>query len=329
MSEDTILDENEAAATRTPVPSHADAVEASQPAGDRRLMADVRAKLARNGVVFTSPGPSDHVLLLRGMPVVPWVTLRPAAEVWSVWLQRLRELWIEWSGTLAAPDGARSDMETHVPADAPREISAWDSWQASHIAVLEAGDTVAATQELAACLADGRLSTGNIHVIGHSVGGAAVLAYLAGCREGRFALPGTRLRTAITLDAAVAGLAGLWSGTWRYLGARSEASLSGLGAWAAHSSVALLTACNERDLWSHRALADVPYLGLRLGPAASPRAQLNGSIHGWLRRTPQLVEALWGMDIRHTHAKEASEEHHALSLDGVSDSSDPARHAGE
>ena len=56
----------------------------------------------------------------------------------------------------------------------------------------------------------------------------------------------------------------------------------------------MLTATNERDAWSHRPLADLPYLGVRVGPAFAWRDQFNGRVHGWLRRTPEFVQAIWG-----------------------------------
>jgi hypothetical protein len=77
------------------------------------------------------------------------------------------------------------------------------------------------------------------------------------------------------------------------LGASAAHAFKGLGTWATDRGIGLLTACNERDVWSHRAIADLPYVGIRLGPRFGTLAQFNGRIHGLLRRTPQLVEAIW------------------------------------
>jgi hypothetical protein len=119
------------------------------------------------------------------------------------------------------------------------------------------------------------------------------LTYRAGWRAGILPPPRMRLHAALTLDAAVTGLAGVWSGAHRSLARDAGCQLNGLGAWSAEHGIALLTAANERDIWSHRALADLPYLGLRPHPCRGLRAQMNGTIHGWLRRAPQLVEAVW------------------------------------
>jgi len=125
-----------------------------------------------------------------------------------------------------------------------------------------------------------------------------VLAYVAGLRAGANAMPAVRLRAALTLDAAVAGLAGAWSGAKVHLarvtGERVMGEgLRGLNAWALERGIRLLTATNERDAWSHRTLADLPYLGVRLGPRFTLRGQVNGTVHGWLRRSPEFVRAIW------------------------------------
>jgi pimeloyl-ACP methyl ester carboxylesterase len=162
------------------------------------------------------------------------------------------------------------------------------------VLVLDARYTLVGASRLASLLRRPRRDHGEIHLVGHSVGGAAVLAYLAGWRAGLLPPPAARVRTVVTLDAAVSGLAGVWSGARRYFASASEAQLNGLNAWAAQRDIALLTAANQRDVWSHRPLSDLPYLGVRLGPASGLRVQLNGTVHGWLRRAPQFVDALWG-----------------------------------
>jgi hypothetical protein len=246
------------------------------------LLAAVRALLARGAISIPPPGPDDHVLLLRGVPVAPWIPLRPPAAAWAAWLRRLEELCVEWAG---------------LASDAP-VAGGWDAWRREHVHSVDTRQTGAGARRLVAMLADPRLERGDVHLVGHSVGGAVVLAYLAAWRAGLLPPPRPRLRAAITLDAAVSGVAGVWSGIRGFLDDRTEPALRGLGDWAAERGIAVLTATNERDVWSHRALADLPYLGLRLGPPLALGAQLDGTIHGWLRRTPQLVEALWGSAAR-------------------------------
>jgi pimeloyl-ACP methyl ester carboxylesterase len=136
--------------------------------------------------------------------------------------------------------------------------------------------------------------TAEAHVIGHSVGGAVVLTYLAALRAQVHSPPPVRLRVALSLDAAVAGLAGLWSGAKSYLLDLADDGLHGLHDWAEDQGIAMLTASNEGDVWSHRRLGDLPYLGARFGSRLALRDQCNGSIHDWLRRTPEFVQAVWG-----------------------------------
>jgi pimeloyl-ACP methyl ester carboxylesterase len=137
------------------------------------------------------------------------------------------------------------------------------------------------------------LAHGEAHLIGHSVGGAAVLRYLTGVRAGSLPAPRVRVRAAVTLDAALSGIAGVWSGARTLTGRGASEGLAGLGAWAKLQEINLITICNERDIWSHRAVDDLPYVGLRLGPPFDLGAQLNGAVHGWVRRMPQIVDALW------------------------------------
>lgn len=235
----------------------------------------LRDALARHQVNMPIPRPNEHVLLIRGVPVVPWIPLRPADVVWSAWLERLRALWECWAQTSGAALGD------------------WETWRAEHIHLLHAQLTPDGVRALALLLAEKGLAGEGVHLVGHSVGGASALAYLAGLRAELVEQPLARLRSVITLDAAVAGIAGVWTGTRQILGASAAQAFHGLGAWAADRGIGLLTACNERDLWSHRAIADLPYVGIRLGPRYGTLAQINGRIHGLLRRTPQLVEAIW------------------------------------
>lgn len=242
------------------------------------LRAAIQALLAYRGIPIAPPGPRDLVVLLRGMPVAPWVPLRAASDVWATWLRQLERLWVAWDVADAPPPGA----------------TRWDAWRSEHIVSLEARRAGIGARLLAQLLEAQSSAREAVHLVGHSVGGAAILAYLADIRAGAVPFPPVRLRTAITLDAAVTGVAGVWSGARRSLFETASKRLGGLGAWANQCGVALLTATNERDMWSHRALGDLLYLGLRHGPPRGLLQQIDGTIHGWLRRTPHLAEALWG-----------------------------------
>jgi hypothetical protein len=217
------------------------------------------------------------------MPVAPWMHLRPADDVWAAWLHGLRVLWLSWlNGDAAATE-----------AGANRANQGWDEWQARHVHTLEFRRAEPGSERLAELLAAPHLAHGEAHLVGHSVGGAAVLRYLTGVRAGRLPAPRARVRAAITLDAAVSGIAGVWSGARTFTQRGASEGFVGLGAWAREHDINLITICNERDIWSHRAMDDLPYVGLRLGPPLDLGAQLNGAIHDWLRRMPQVAEALW------------------------------------
>jgi hypothetical protein len=238
-----------------------------------------------------SPTRHDHVIFLRGLPVAPWMTLRPWAEVWAVWLARLEALFQEWQAPL--------------PDDTSRQIAeadlGWGVWRDLHVHSVEARRVEDGLADLLSLLQgiERSKSSSGAHLIGHSVGGAVIVSYLAGLRARMHTPPELPVRAALTLDAAVSGLAGVWSGAKSYLhrvtGNRVMGEgLFGLNDWAADQGIRLLTASNHRDLWSHQRLADVPYLGVRLGSRFALRDQLNGTIHDWLRRTPEFVHAIWG-----------------------------------
>jgi hypothetical protein len=220
-------------------------------------------------------------VLVRGMPVAPWMRLRAVQDVWAAWLQGLRALWL---ASVAGAVGATAGESGVAVAD-------WDGWQAQHVHALNFRRAAPGAVRLAEVLADPRMAGTEAHLIGHSVGGAAVLRYLMGVRADCLPAPATRVRTAITLDAAISGIAGLWSGVDSHTGPSER--LDSLGDWARQRGISVLTISNERDVWSHRAVADLPYVGMRLGPPLDLGAQLNGAIHDWLRRMPQVVEALW------------------------------------
>lgn len=246
------------------------------------IRAVIATQLVRGGVRIAPPGPHDLIVLLRGMPVAPWIPLRAAADVWATWLGQLERLWEEWNTATNLPQ----------PAGEP-ERGRWDAWREEHVVPLQMRCVSAGIRQLISLLEHQATGREAVHLVGHSVGGATVLTYLAALRAGRLPLPPLRLRTAITLDAAVTGISGIWSGARRSLRETASHRLNGLGAWAAQRGVALVTASNEWDIWSHRALGDLPYVALQPDHQYSLVRQLDGTIHGWLRRTPHLVEELW------------------------------------
>ena len=269
--------ESEASASR---PAHHHSID---------LESAIPALLVRAGAIATPPTALDHVIFLRGVPVAPWIRARPDMEVWGLWVQQLHDLSRAWGGLPRASNG--------IPATSVPAPNGWDEWLAQHVHIVHVRNVLDGAARLASLL-DGRLdgrgaAPGQAHLIGHSVGGATILAYLAALRARVFPEPVLPLRAALTLDAAVTGLAGVWSGARSYLKRMTVDGLTGLNEWATQRGVTILTATNERDVWSHRAMADLPYLGLRLGPPFALHSQLDGTIHGWLRSTPQFVRTIW------------------------------------
>lgn len=268
--------------SRQPIPNMVWVPPVPDRAAVTRIRTKIVAQLARSGVQITTPGPRDLVVLLRGMPVAPWIPLRATADVWATWLGQLERLWAEWNEAALI----------RLPEDEPVHTR-WDTWRDGHVVSLQTRRVMEGMRQLMSLLERQAATHDGVHLVGHSVGGATVLTYLAALRAGRLPIPPLRLRTAITLDAAVTGMAGIWSGARRALLETTSKRLNGLGAWAAQQGVALVTASNEWDVWSHRALGDLPYVMLKPERSLSLLRQLDGTIHGWLRRTPQLVEALW------------------------------------
>src|SRR5260221_3497016 len=78
----------------------------SRSGGGGELLAAVRALLALGGVSIGPPGPRDYVVLLRGMPVAPWMRLRPAADVWGTWVHQPGEIWPGLRGIPASTPAA-------------------------------------------------------------------------------------------------------------------------------------------------------------------------------------------------------------------------------
>jgi pimeloyl-ACP methyl ester carboxylesterase len=231
-----------------------------------------------------SPTPDDHVVFLRGVPIAPWIHLRPADEVWRLWLGRLRELSQTWRN------------ETSQTSNPPRD---WQFWRATNVHMLQQDKVAVGVAELSSLLAEHASESGRAHLIGHSAGGAIALAYLSALRAGRIVGPQLPVCSVITLDAAVAGAAGaagIWSGATRYLHETGSTNWDELHTWAMQRGIAALTVANSRDMWSHHALGDLPYLGLRLGPSVALLSQVDGAIHDMLRRMPQLVQAIWEGD---------------------------------
>ncbi len=237
---------------------------------------------------FSRPTLADHVIFVCGVPVAPWVQPRPACEVWAIWLQRLREVLAEQTD--------EHEGDTRQPPD-----DEWRRWLEAHVHFFHVRRVREGVARLAALLGAHADEPGEAHVIGHSAGGATVLGYLAGLRNGALALPGMPIRSAITLDASVSGLAARWSDVRSYLRDVAGSGWQELSAWSQERGISVLTASNELDIWSHRALADLPYLGVRIGPTLTFRRQLNGVMHDVLRRTPQVVHAVWGQPPSGTH----------------------------
>jgi hypothetical protein len=264
---------------------------AAQGGGDLRQV--VATLLGRAGTTSAAPGPTDHVILLRGLPVVPWINLKPPEVVWGAWLQRLAALYAEWRALPAAAE-SQPLAATLQPATAslPALLPSWEAWCREHLMLLDIDGARQGMRQLVSVLADPALGSGKVHLVGHSSGGLALLLYLARWRAGAIQPPLAQVRTAFTLHAAALSLDGVRLRA-RRLSATSLSRLSGLGRWTAQQGIALLTVCNEREWWSHRALADIPYLGLQLGSAVGLRGQLDGTMHDLIRRLPQLAEAVW------------------------------------
>ncbi len=173
------------------------------------------------------PRRQDHVVFLRGVPVAPWIAPRPWSAVWSAWLARLEILFHEWEAR--APQGAAPVVEGNPPAALPVVAgdeyaltplqTGWQAWRETHVHSMEARRVERGMDTLRQMLADlsslaskttaGGSATSDadvpsgVHLVGHSVGGAVILSYLAHLRENPQAHPPAPLRSALTLDAAV------------------------------------------------------------------------------------------------------------------------------
>jgi hypothetical protein len=231
------------------------------------------------------PAAADFVFFMAGVPVAPWMRARPLNVTWKSWLARLCQIVeVQLPANAVSRDG-------HPPIEA---MDAWEQWSALHAHAYRFRRVSTGLAWLLARLAACRGSeSAGAHVIGHSAGGTAALAYLAGLRAGIFPMPGLALRSVITLDAAVHGLAGRWTNLHGFLRRAARTDLRGLGTWAREHGIALLTIANEHDLWSHPALDDIPYLRVPIGMPGALRAHLDGSIHAELRNSAQIIEALW------------------------------------
>lgn len=279
---------------------HADVPRAASRA--RRVAPPMPASAWLAEVRLPSPQRQDHVVFLRGLPVAPWMTTRPWQSVWSTWLARLEVLFREWQLAPAAPA---------APAGVGDHEANWEAWREAHVHSMEARRVERGLDALRQMLSDliaqvrapsedESSAPSGVHLVGHSVGGAVILSYLAELRAHPQEMPAVPVCSALTLDAAVSGLAGAWSGAKSYLhrltGNRIMGqSLLGLNQWASEQGIRVLTVSNSGDMWSHNRLADLPYLGVRLGSRLALADQLNGTIHDWLRRTPEFVEAIWSL----------------------------------
>jgi pimeloyl-ACP methyl ester carboxylesterase len=250
---------------------------------DESISRTVRDLVLHAGYSPIMPTALDHFVFLCGVPIGPWIRPRPPSQVWSLWFGALRESVLPLAG---------ADMRT-----ARRSPATWETWADRHIHTLRFRTVWQGIAHLLECLetlpvADG----GGVHLIGHSAGGAASLAYLLALQANLLNMPRLPIRTVITLDAAVSGLAGTWTGMQHFRRYVVGADFRDLGPWAREHSISVLTIANRRDVWSHKALGTIPYLGLSLGPALAFRSHFDGTIHEELRSAPQLIQAVWAIE---------------------------------
>jgi hypothetical protein len=244
---------------------------------------EVLPLLDRIGLQLTAPvvpTPADYVFFMAGMPIAPWIEPRPLAETWQAWLRHLRGI-----------------IEDQLPRDGQAGAAvpgAWERWSTRHVHAYRFRRVTSGLVWLQARLAECQdREYAEVHLVGHSAGGAAALALLASLRARLLPAPDIRVRSVLTLDAAVSGLAGRWTNMRTFLRHTAHTNLQSLGDWAREQGIALLTIANEHDLWSHPPLADIPYLGLPLSRPSTLRAHLDGSVHAELRDSPQIIQALW------------------------------------
>ncbi len=258
------------------------------------------------------PEADDILILSYGIPVVPWLK-RVGIRQWNLWLDHLGE-------TLRARYPQRADI-------APG--AAWEEWIRRHVRYVEVHFARLAGQRIARLLANLPQGEGHIYLFGHSAGGAAILQYLADLRDGLVPSPARPIRAALTLDAAVSGPARVWTG-WpvaperpgrldrfipkvrRYVQLNGERMrwhrhvswardymqlpFRGLGAWAREQGIAVLTASNLADAFSHAILDDLPYLEMHIGRRFDLKGIITGRTHLNIQRDPRVPHFLWWHD---------------------------------
>ncbi len=258
------------------------------------------------------PDIDDIVVFCYGIPVVPWLK-RVGAPQWRQWIERVGEV-------LRAQYPDRGDVALG---------QAWNEWVRLHIRYVETHFARVAGQRLAQLVCALPPGPGGIYIVGHSAGASAVLQYLADLRERMVPEPARRIRVALSLDAAVTGIARAWTG-WptapegpssfdrlfprlhRYLkvnGQRLEwrrylrwardfdqHPYRGLGAWARDRGMTILTVSNSADTFTHGPLDDLPFLGLKIGRRFDLRGLVTGKTHLCVQRDPRVAPFLWWHD---------------------------------
>lgn len=255
------------------------------------------------------PEIDDILVFCYGIPVVPWLK-RIGVHQWNNWLDHL-------GATLRARYPDREDILPGAP---------WQQWIREHVQFVETHFARSAGQRIAQVVHALPSEPGGVYLFGHSAGGAAVLEYLADLRDGLAPLPGRRIRAALTMNAAVSGLARAWS-AWpvaperpsrydqviprmreylvlnrsqlrrhrRITWAREyiHNPFHALGAWAKEQNMALVTVCNVADAFSHDALADIPYLRLQIGTRFDLQGIVTGKTHLSVQRDPRVPHFIW------------------------------------
>ncbi len=259
-----------------------------------------------------APDLNEVLVLCYGIPVVPWLK-RIGIRQWQNWLDHLGK-------TLRAryPD---------CPEIQPGE--AWDDWLQRHVRYVESHFARLAGVRLAQLLSSLPSEFDGIYLFGHSAGGSAIMQYLADLRDGQAPEPAIPIHTVLTLNSAVAGPARLWTGwpsdnerpplidrlfpkirarlqineslprwRWHVSWGRTYQQLPfrGLGSWAQDQGICMLTVSNVADFFGHRALDDIPYVGMHIGRRSDLKNALNGKTHLAIQRDPRVPRFIWWHD---------------------------------
>ncbi len=255
------------------------------------------------------PDIDDIIILCYGIPVAPWLK-RIGIIQWNNWLDHLGE--------------ALRKQYPNNPLIQPGE--AWAQWITSHVQFIETHFAHIAAQKIAQILNAMSSKNGAIYLFGHSAGGAAVLDYLADLRSGAAPQPAKPIRAALTLNAAVSGIARSWTAwptfserpskfdrllpvlqkyvtlntswptvrfalTWSRM--YQEFPFRRLGAWAHDHGISVLTVCDSGDIFSHGPLDDVPFHQLNIGSRFDFQNILNGKNHLHIQRDPRVPKYIW------------------------------------